>query len=131
MRVQSFRESHVWQRAIELTVAVYALTKAMPRDELFGLTCQIRRAAVSIPSNIAEGQSRGSKKEFRHFLATARGSNAEVQTQLVLIRALGFSSHESIAVCELLALEVARMLNGLMATLRDSPALPTTNSQLS
>ena len=129
MRVRSFRELHVWQRGIEPTTAVYTLTKAMPREELFGLTSQIRRAAVSIPSNIAEGQSRGSKKEFRHFLATARGSNAEVQTQLVLIRALGLGKEESVATCEALALEVARMLNGLMATLRDTP-LPTTNFQL-
>ena len=118
MRVQSFRELIVWQRAIELAVAVYSLTRSLPREEMFGLSSQIRRAAVSISSNIAEGQSRGSKAEFRQFLTIARGSNAEVQTQLVLIRALGFGEEGSIETWERLTLDVARLLNGLLASLR-------------
>jgi len=118
VRVQSFRELKVWQRGIELTAAVYALTKCMRKEEMFGLTSQIRRAAVSIPSNIAEGQSRGTKSEFRHFLTVARGSNAEVQTQLCLIRVLKFSDDDAIAGCENLSVEIARMLNGLIATLK-------------
>jgi four helix bundle protein len=118
LRVESFRELIVWQRGIEVTAAVYRLTEAMPKSEMFGLTSQIRRAAVSIPSNIAEGQSRGSKSEFRHFLNIARGSNAEVQTQLVLIRVLNFRDDDSIAVCEKLSIEIAKMLNGLIATLK-------------
>ena len=119
MRVQSFRELVVWQRGIELTVAIYGLTKSFPREEMFGLTSQIRRGAVSIASNIAEGQSRGSKNEFKQFLMIARGSNAEVQTQLVLIRALHLGDDTTIAGCERLTIDVARLLNGLIASLKE------------
>ena len=118
MRVQSFRDLIVWQRAIELSLAIYALTKSFPKDELFGLTSQLRRAGVSIPSNIAEGQSRATTGEFKQFLAIARGSNAEVQTQLVLVRHLGFAPEEPVQRCEALSLEVARLLNGLLAKLK-------------
>ena len=116
--MESFRDLFVWQREIELTAAIYALTKALPKEELFGLTSQIRRAAVSIPSNIAEGQSRRTTGEFLQFLAIARGSNAEVQTQLILIRTLGFGDHAGIEKCEGLSLEVARMLNALIGSLQ-------------
>jgi len=116
--VESFRELFVWQRGIELTAAIYDLTKGLPKEEIFGLTSQIRRAAVSIPSNIAEGQSRRTTGEFLQFLAIARGSNAEVQTQLVLIRTLGYGNSAGITKCEGLSLEVARMLNALMNTLQ-------------
>ena len=94
------------------------MTKGLPKDEVFGLTSQIRRAAVSIPSNIAEGQSRGTKSEFKHFLTIARGSNAEVQTQLCLIRVLKFGDEDTIAGCEVLTIAIAKMLNGLIATLK-------------
>ena len=87
---QSFRDLTVWQRAMQLTVAVYKLTQEFPREELYGLTSQIRRSVVSIPSNIAEGQGRASPAEFRQFLAIARGSNCEVQTQLEIARALDY-----------------------------------------
>jgi len=115
--VKSYRDLLVWQRAIELSVAVYKLTEEFPRHELYGLAVQLRRAVVSIPSNIAEGQSRRTTGEFIQFLCIARGSNAEVQTQLFLIRTLGFADQASIAKCESLSLEVARMLNGLIASL--------------
>ncbi len=94
------------------------MTKGLPKEEIFGLTSQIRRAAVSIPSNIAEGQSRGTTNEFKHFLMIARGSNAEVQTQLCLIRVLKFGDENKVAGCEVLTIEVAKMLNGLIATLK-------------
>jgi four helix bundle protein len=87
--VQSFRELVVWQSAIQLAVAVYKLSGGFPRDEAYGLTTQIRRASVSIASNIAEGQGRATTGEFRHFLGNARGSNSEVQTHLVPARELG------------------------------------------
>jgi four helix bundle protein len=86
---QSYQDLTVWQRAMEMIVEVYALTKAFPREEIFGLTSQVRRAAVSVASNIAEGRGRLSVGEFRQFLGTAQGSNFEVQTQLDLARRLG------------------------------------------
>ena len=78
---QSFRDLQVWHLAIELTELVYVLTADFPKHELFGLSSQMRRAAVSIPSNIAEGSARASRKDFRHFLSMAKGSTCELQTQ--------------------------------------------------
>ncbi|HUH61590.1 MAG TPA: four helix bundle protein, partial [Terracidiphilus sp.] len=89
---QSFRDLHVWQRAMQLTVAIYRLTKDFPKEEQFGWTSQIRRSAISIPSNIAEGQGRSTNGEFRQFLSIARGSNCELQTQLEIARALGLGN---------------------------------------
>jgi len=114
--VKSFRELLVWQRAIALTLEIYKLTKAFPKEEMFGLTSQLRRAAVSVASNIAEGQGRKTKGEFAQFLCMARGSNAEVQTQLVIARGLGYAGEAEVGRCEALALEVAKMLNGLLKT---------------
>ncbi len=108
--VKSFRELLVWQRAIALTLEIYKLTKAFPKEEMFGLTSQLRRAAVSVASNIAEGQGRKTKGEFAQFLCMARGSNAEVQTQLVIARGLGYAGEAEGGRCEALALEVAKML---------------------
>jgi four helix bundle protein len=118
MKVDSFRDLIVWQRSIELTLSVYKLSRSFPREEVFGLTSQLRRASVSIASNIAEGQSRNSSGEFKHFLGMARGSNAEVQTQLVIARSLHFGDPEVSAHCEALSIEIAKMLNSLMATLK-------------
>jgi four helix bundle protein len=115
---QSYRELIVWQRAMELTVAVYRLTREFPKEELYSLTSQIRRAAVSIPSNIAEGQGRGSTREFRQFLAIARGSNCEVQTQLELARDLGFGHSEVIDRAEALSEEVRKMLFGMLSSVK-------------
>jgi four helix bundle protein len=115
--VESFRELVVWQRAIELSVAVYKLTAAFPREEIYGLTSQIRRASVSVASNIAEGQGRRTRGEFLQFLGMARGSNLEVQTQLVIAGELGYGLSEGITGCENLSFEVGRMLNGLMKTI--------------
>ena len=118
MAVSSFRDLTVWQRSIELTLEIYRLTKAFPREELFGLTSQLRRAAVSIASNIAEGQSRGTTGEFIQFLGIARGSNAEVQTQLVIARGLQLGEEASILRCESLCAEVGKMLNSLLKALK-------------
>lgn len=115
---QSFRELVVWQRAMELTVAVYRLTQDFPREEIYGLTSQIRRSAVSIPSNIAEGQGRGSTGEFRQFLTIARGSTCEVQTQLEIARALNFGKQELIDQAEALSHEVRKMLFALLDSLK-------------
>lgn len=80
-----------WQEAMSLTEEIYNLTGAFPREEIYGLSGQMRRAAVSIPSNIAEGAARGSKKEFLHFLQIARGSLSELETQLILARKLNYA----------------------------------------
>jgi four helix bundle protein len=115
MPARSFRDLIVWQRAIELTLSVYATTAAFPKEELFGLTSQLRRAAVPIPSNIAEGESRITRGEFKQFLGIARGSTAEVQTQLVLARRLQLAPPELIERSESLIAEVHKMLNALIA----------------
>ena len=90
MMVQSFRDLLVWQRAIQLSISIYRLTHGFPREELYGLTSQIRRSAVSVPSNIAEGHGRLGTGEYRQFLGIARGSNFELQTQIEIARAAQF-----------------------------------------
>jgi len=115
--VESFRELVVWQRAIELSVAAYKLTASFPREEMYGLTSQIRRASVSVASNIAEGQGRRTAGEFLQFLGIARGANLEVQTQLMIAAKLDYGFPAGIAECERVSVEVGRMLNGLMKTL--------------
>jgi four helix bundle protein len=92
--VHSFRDLQVWQRAMELTVTVYKLTQGFPREEVFGLSGQLRRAAVSVPSNIAEGQGRLGTREFIQFLGVARGSLCEIQTQIEIARKLGFGNSD-------------------------------------
>ena len=92
--VESFRDLIVWQRSIDLTLALYKLTASFPSEEKFGLTSQLRRAAVSIASNIAEGYGKSSTGEYLQALDHARGSNAEVQTQLVIAQALRFGEED-------------------------------------
>ena len=115
--VQTFRDLIVWQRSMQLTVAIYRLTQKFPREELYGLTSQIRRSAVSIPSNIAEGQGRDSQGEFKRFLNIARGSNSELQTQLEIARTLGFGESKVIDETESLSHEVGKMLFALLESL--------------
>jgi four helix bundle protein len=122
--VQSFRDLLVWQRSIQLTVAIYRLTQSFPREEIYGLTSQIRRSAVSISSNIAEGQGRLNTGEFRQFLGVARGSNGEVQTQLEIARALGFSDNKLIEEAEGLSTEIGKMINAILKSL-NAEALTT------
>ncbi|HEV2462520.1 MAG TPA: four helix bundle protein [Acidobacteriaceae bacterium] len=115
---QSFRDLIVWQRSIELTAYVYELSTGFPKSEVYGLTSQIRRAAVSIASNIAEGTGRGTKKEFTQFLNVARGSNCELQAQLIIAAKLQMASQDQLVKAETLSHEVGRMLNGLLLSLR-------------
>jgi four helix bundle protein len=114
---KSYRDLLVWQRSIELTLALYKLTHSFPREEMFGLTSQLRRASVSIASNIAEGYGRGSKGEYRNFLGMARGSALEVQNQLVIARELGLGNRSEINKSEGLADETGRMLWAMMQKL--------------
>ena len=107
----------VWQRALDLVDAVYALTKRWPKDEVFGLTNQVRRAAVSVPSTIAEGQGRRSDGDFLRFLAVALGSLMEVKTQLIIGQRQGFATEEEVASVIGVGEEVARMLVALRRAL--------------
>ena len=116
--VQSFRDLQVWQRSMELTVAIYRLTGGFPREEIFGLTSQLRRSSVSIPSNIAEGQGRLNTREFRQFLGIARGSNCELQTQLAIARALGLGDSKFLDQAESLSHEVGKMLFTMLKGLK-------------
>jgi four helix bundle protein len=97
-----------------MSLGVYRLTKGFPKEEIYGLTSQIRRAAVSVPNNIAEGQGRLSRGEFRQFLAIARGSNFEVQTQLEIARGLAIGNAQLIDEAESLSHEVGKMIHALM-----------------
>jgi len=115
----SFKQLVVWQRAVDLTLAVYKLTAAFPDSERFGLTNQLRRASVSIASNIAEGYGRSTTGEYLQFLGRARGSKCEVETQLAISRALELGSAEECQLAESLAEEVGRMLVVIMRTLRE------------
>ena len=109
-----FKNLIAWQKAMDLVDRVYALTDEFPRHELYGLTSQLRRAAVSVPSNIAEGQARFSKPDFRHFLRQARGSLAEVQTDVLIAARRGYVSHDACVGLEEQVEEVTRILNGLI-----------------
>lgn len=113
---RSYKDLVVWQKAMELVTAVYRATTSFPKDELFGITSQLRRAAVSIPSNIAEGQGRLSEKEFRFFLGQARGSLMEVETQLQIAENLGYLEKQVTETLFRMCAEVGRILNGLLAS---------------
>jgi four helix bundle protein len=115
---ESFKTLLVWQRAIQLTVQIYNLTSSFPDSERFGLTNQLRRAAVSVASNIAEGYGRTSRGEYIQFLGHARGSNFEIETQLTIARELGFGTGQSLEQAEHLCLEVSRMVGAMIVGLR-------------
>jgi four helix bundle protein len=115
---ESFKDLVVWQRAVQMALEVYKLTADFPASERFGLTNQLRRASVSVASNIAEGYGRSTTGEYVLFLGHARGSNFEVQTQLVIAGALGFGSEQSRQSAESLAGEVSRMIVAIMGKLQ-------------
>ncbi|MFZ1939798.1 MAG: four helix bundle protein [Terracidiphilus sp.] len=111
---QDVHELAVWQRAIDLTVCIYRLTKGFPKDELYGLVSQLRRAAVSVASNIAEGRGRLNEREFRQFLGIALGSIFEVKTQLVVARRLEMGSEAAIDEAVGMSEEISKMLTSLI-----------------
>ena len=117
MSVQNYRELIVWQKSIEVAEKVYKITKKLPKEEIYSLTNQMRRAAVSIPSNIAEGQSRNSTKEFIQFLSIARGSKAELETQLLLCLKIGYLDDADVSEIQELLTEIGKMLNTLLRKL--------------
>ena len=112
-----YTDLKVWQKSMDLVELVYQLVRKLPKEELYGLSQQMRRAAVSIPSNIAEGQQRNTKKDFKSFLIIARGSNAEIETQLILCTRLGYLSEEQIRPAMNLCSEIAKMLSSFIMKL--------------
>jgi four helix bundle protein len=111
---QSYRDLIAWQKAMVFVTEIYGVTKTFPADERYGLTSQLRRAAVSVPSNIAEGQARYSPKEFRHFLSHARGSLVEIETQLLIASNLGYVQVDKGKELLTHSAELGRILNGLV-----------------
>lgn len=107
----------VWQKSHEFVLKIYGITKKFPTDELFGLISQMRRASVSIPCNIVEGKARGSRKDYRRFLLTARGSLEELKYQLLLAKDLEYIDESEYEEVSEQAREVGRLLNGLMRSL--------------
>ena len=114
---RTYRELLVWKKAKRLAIVCYRETEQLPKAELFGLTSQIRRAAVSVASNIAEGQGRLPQGEFRHFLGQARGSILELETQAAIAFELGYLPHDAYQSIESFAFEVLGLLNRLIQSL--------------
>src|SRR5690348_912144 len=110
MGIKHYHELIVWQKAMDLVVMVYKLTAGFPREELFGLTLQVRKAAVSVPSNIAEGQGRDTTRDFLHFLSIARGSLQEAETQMFVAERLAYVPSEQMTALLALSAEVGRLM---------------------
>jgi four helix bundle protein len=113
----SFRDLRVWQQAVDLALAVYKATGSFPKHEIYGLAQQMRRAAVSVASNIAEGKGRWSGKEFRHFLFNARGSLLELETQILIAEKLEYIVGKQLSDLRACATQVGRSLTGLINSL--------------
>ncbi|AVO75206.1 four helix bundle protein [Megasphaera elsdenii] len=118
MPLRSFRDLIVWQKAMRLARETYCLVKLLPMEERYALSDQMRRAAVSIPSNIAEGQSRNTKKEFIQFLHIAKGSNSELMTQFLLCLDFEYLKKEEIQKVMKLCTEIDGLLGGLIKSLK-------------
>lgn len=116
---QHYKDLIAWQKAMELANALYEATEGFPQREIYSLTNQMRRAAVSVPSNIAEGQAHYSNREFRHFLRHSRGSLAELETQVLIARRRDYLSEQRATELLQRAAEVGRILNGLIASLNE------------
>jgi four helix bundle protein len=123
-RIRSFRDLDVWNKAMDLVVEVYALTRGFPCDERYGLTSQMRRAALSVASNIAEGNGRSYRREYAHHVSIARGSLSELMTCLEIAQRLGYISRDVFRPLAVRLEEVSRMLLMLMRAL-NRPAQPT------
>lgn len=116
--VSSYKDLIVWKKAVQLAISTYQLTDKYPKEETYGLSSQMRRAAVSVASNIAEGSIRGSKKDFSHFLRIASGSLAEVQTQIEISKHLSFGKQLDYNETESLSVEINKMIHGLIGSLK-------------
>ena len=121
MSIQSYRDLLVWQKAMRLAAEAYRLGKLLPKAEEYRLTSQLLRAAASVPSNIAEGHARGTRKDYAHLITISRGSLAETETILLLLVDVGLLPNEQVQPALELSSEVGRMLNGLLTRLRETP----------
>ena len=117
MKVKNYQELLVWQKAMDLVEEVYIASKSFPREEIYGLTSQVRRAAISIPSNVAEGQGRRTTPNFLRYLSIAYGSLREVETQILIATRLRYLAQGRCQDVMKLTGEVGRLLNGLVASL--------------
>jgi len=117
-RTENHKDLDVWKNSISFVAAIYAASQKFPTSELYGLTSQIRRAAVSVPSNIAEGAARGSRKEFTRFLYISLGSLAEIETQLLIAANLGYLEDAEPLDCEIV--KIRKMLLGLIRSLKNA-----------
>jgi four helix bundle protein len=118
MTIKHYRDLIVWQKAVELVVVIYRITTKFPHAELYGLTSQIRRAAISIPSNIAEGQGRNTTRDFIHFLSIAHGSLKEMETQVIISQRLGFIEDKETSLIIESTNEIGRLISGLSKALK-------------
>ena len=124
--IRNFKDLIVWQRAMDATEEIYRLAKQLPREEIHALGDQLRRAAVSMPSNIAEGFGRGSKREYAKFLVMARGSAYETETQLLLCTRIRYLPESEIQTAISLLVEVGKMINAILSKLRTEELRPET-----
>ncbi|OGY43930.1 MAG: hypothetical protein A2729_01245 [Candidatus Buchananbacteria bacterium RIFCSPHIGHO2_01_FULL_39_14] len=116
----TYRDLVVWQKAMDLVMEVYNLTSKFPKLEIYGLIAQMKRSAISIPSNIAEGRRRSSRKDYCQFLIISYGSGAELETQIEIAKRLNFVSQQDCKIAEDLLAEVMKMLNKILFTLRSN-----------
>lgn len=126
-KIQSYQDLIVWQKAMDLVVLIYELAHQLPKEELYGLASQIKRSAVSIPSNIAEGRRRGSRKDLCHFFVIAFGSGAELETQVELTKRLFPAKKIDYTKINALLNEIMRMLNKMIVSLESPVTLPATS----
>lgn len=116
--IGTYKDLTVWQKSIDLCEKIYKITEAFPKSEQFGISNQIRRNAVSVPSNIAEGYRRGHRAEYVQFLRVSYGSAAELETQLIIARNIGYMGSKDYEILNDLLLEILKMLNKLISTLK-------------
>ncbi len=119
-QIESYENLIVWQKAMDLVEEIYKISELFPKEEIYGLTSQMRRAAVSIPSNIAEGSRRGTRKDFRNFLLTAYASGAELETQIKICKRLEKTKDFNYDKINVLLIEVMKMLNSMVNKLKDN-----------
>jgi four helix bundle protein len=126
--MRTHKDLEVWKKSMEMVTKIYTLTRSFPKEELYGLTNQMRRAAVSVPSNIAEGAGRNSSKELLQFLYYATGSLSELETQLIIAHNLEYFNNEQKQDIDTMVSEIFKMLSGLIKSLKNQLVNVTCNS---